>query len=87
MTCFDPNAPATRGELLAMARLLIEERRTTNTLIGWLESLHKINLKQRIQLCREADHQELAEAQAAWDEHEAACKAHGIDPGTGEVIR
>ena len=86
MSKFDPNAPATQGELLAMARLLIEERRTVNTLIGWLESLHKINLKQRIQLCREADRQELEEAQAAWDEHEAACKANGIDPNTGEVL-
>ena len=83
---FDHNAPATKGELVAMARLLIEQRRTIDTLIGWLESLHKINLKQRIQLCRQADDEELAEAQAAWDEHEAACKANGIDPNTGKKL-
>ena len=87
MSNFDPNAPATRGELLAMARLFLEQRRTIDTLIGWLESLHEINLKQRIQLCQEAAHQEWEEAQAAWDAHEAECKAHGINPDTGEVIR
>jgi hypothetical protein len=86
MTDFDPNASATQGELLAMAKLLIEQKRTIDALIGWLEGIHQIKLRQRLELCRQAERDELAEAQACWDAHVAECKANGIDPNTGELF-
>ena len=86
MNDFDPNASATKGELLAMAKLLVEQKRTIDALVGWLESIHQIKLKQRLELCRQAEREELAETQASWDAHEAECRANGIDPWTGEIF-
>jgi len=86
MEPFDPNAPATKGELLAMAKLLMEQRVAIDSLIGWLESVHRIKLKKRLELCLHAERQRHREAQACWDEHEAECKTNGIDPHTGEAL-
>ena len=83
---FDPNALATKGELLAMAKLLLEQRAAIDSLVGWLESIHQIKLKKRLELCLHAERQTHREAQACWDAHESECKANGIDPHTGEVL-
>ncbi len=85
MTSFDPNASATKGEMLGMVRLLIEQKRAIDALVGWLESTHQIKLEKRLELCCQAERQALAEANDAWDAHEAECKAKGIDPWTGEI--